>query len=559
MPPAPGKGTPVPPPTILSTALTVARNAGVAQMTREKNLTWQGGQLRSLTLLLARAGRFDEALKRIDDLDTPDRVKVEAFVPIVLAAIRSGDEARARAVTRRIEAFDEWTVPGALGEIVVARHQAGQDAEALRIARAIDEPAARAEAFFVLGHYDEMLLAAGGIAPANLHIPSEGGSFWEQSYDARQAVLVRLVGAFVDRGDLPKARAALDALTAVPDRVASLSRAKALLELARKDRTAENLKAAEEEVAAAPRERLGDLSEAADLLSQVAERFESLGQHPAAVAAVQKAAEIGLPEAGDVTPVGTEIVCEILVRLARAERAIGRRPQAMALLERALRAADGMPIHRREPVVEDGIDFRSGDLHRQVEAKLRVAVELEAAGEAKRAEEVLAGALGELTSISSAKWRGYSWQSLIEVYRDAGRLDRGMDLLMADRSANPDKTMALIELSPAEILAASPERRWNLLALLPPTLEKAGLAGTLAVELDAHGACEEASRLVAMSLGIVAAKPEGWERALIALGGEAPDAGQPGDEAQRKLLESLLESAPAGDRGRAHRTFFRYL
>ncbi len=538
----PDPGTRAPPPTILSTAITVAKTDGFALMSGEKNLTWQGGKLRLLTELLSREGRFDEALKLIDDLDTPDRVKVEAFVPIVEAAIRGGFEARARAVTQRIEALDEWTVPGALKEIAVARLKAGHDAEALRIAKEIREPAARAEAFFALGLYDEMLSAARQIEPVSMHIPSESGAFWESEYNGRQAVLVQLVGIYVERGDLRKARAAIDALSAVPDRTASASRARALIELARKDRPFENLKAAQKAVEEAPRERLGEMEGAADLLSRIAERFEALGKHSAAVAAIHKAIESGLPENGDVTEVGTEIACASMVRIARAERAIGQGPQALAMLERALRAADAMPIPLLSPAPEAGGDWHSSGLHSQVEARLRVAAELEAAGEKKRAEDVLASTLVALKAIPSADWRSYSWRSLVEIYCAALSCTRGVELLIAGRSVDQDKLRAIIQMSPAEILAGPPERRWDLLALLPPTLAKAGLASTLAVELNARGAHEEAARMVSMSLEIIATKPDDWVLALVSLGAEAPGADQPGGEAQQKLLKALLDT-----------------
>lgn len=95
---------------------------------------------------------------------------------------------------------------------------------------------------------------------------------------------------------------------------------------------------------------------------------------------------------------------------------------------------------------------------------------------------------------------------------------------------------------PHSILAGPPERRWDLLAVLPPTVEKAGLASALAAELDARGAHEEAARMVAMSLGIIATKPEEWVLALVSLGAEAPGADQPGDEAQQKLLKALFDA-----------------
>ena len=67
------------------------------------------------------------------------------------------------------------------------------------------------------------------------------------------------------------------------------------------------------------------------------------------------------------------------------------------------------------------------------------------------------------------------------------------------------------------------------------------LESRLAVELDARGAREEAARMVAMSLGIIAAKPPQWVLALEFLGGEASGTDQPGDEAQQKLLAALLD------------------
>jgi hypothetical protein len=171
-----------------------------------------------------------------------------------------------------------------------------------------------------------------------------------------------------------------------------------------------------------------------------------------------------------------------------------------------------------------------------------VAAELEAAGEQKRAEDVLASTLGALKAIPSAEWRSYSWGSLVEIYCAALSCNRGVDLLIAGRSVDPDKTRAITQMSPAEILAGPPERRWDLLAVLPPTVAKAGLASALAVELDARGAHEEAARMVAMSLGIIATKPEQWVLALVSLGSEAPGADQPGDEAQRRLLKALLDT-----------------
>jgi len=69
------------PPALLDVALLSADRWAIARMRSEThNLTWQMGQLATLTRLLARAGRFDQALALIEHLDTPARVKVQDFL-----------------------------------------------------------------------------------------------------------------------------------------------------------------------------------------------------------------------------------------------------------------------------------------------------------------------------------------------------------------------------------------------------------------------------------------------------------------------------------------------
>jgi len=110
--PAPASAAPAPaptqpaekPPTLLDVALLSADRWAIARMRRETgNLTWQMGQLAALTRLLARAGRYDQALALIEKLDTPERVKVQAYAPIVVAYLRAGDKAHAAALTDKVD------------------------------------------------------------------------------------------------------------------------------------------------------------------------------------------------------------------------------------------------------------------------------------------------------------------------------------------------------------------------------------------------------------------------------------------------------------------------
>lgn len=100
-------------PTILSTALVVAKTTGMTTSWREGEPPAQGRQLADLVRLLVRAGRSEEALRLLDTLSAPDGIKAPAFVPLVEAAIRSGDRERARAVAARVASLSEWPVASA--------------------------------------------------------------------------------------------------------------------------------------------------------------------------------------------------------------------------------------------------------------------------------------------------------------------------------------------------------------------------------------------------------------------------------------------------------------
>jgi tetratricopeptide (TPR) repeat protein len=550
------KGAAVSPraPTILSTALVVARKASVARMKREGNLTWASLQLRALTQLYARAGRFDDAVKLIDNFKQSDDVKVEAFVPIVVEAIRRGDAARAAALTKRVATIAAWPTPGALAEIAIAMHRAGDRSGALRIASQVCDPAALANTYVVLGQLEEALAVALSMPAERVYIPisaDEEDSSWPGpggGFSLRHGILLRLVAAFADRRELGHAHAAMEELSSTPTYTLHLQRAFALLEIARVESPAATLRAALQEVDSCPaRSMLGDVLDESNLYAEIAERFEAAGEHSAALESVHKAAAAlgagGAGGDGDVAGAGTDLASTALVRVARAERALGLREQARDCLERALREADAISIQPADSSSSAmAWDSRASSQYERVEAKLRVAAELERAGEADHAARVLDGALIELAGISTAQWRGYAWHSLLDAYRAAGRLDRGLELLASGPPANPDKKVALPGVRRAELLAGPRQRLWKLLAALAPSYEKAALASKLAVELEARGEHEESSRMVAVGLSTVAAQPEEWALAMIVLAGEAPGTDRPVGEEQAKELKGILKS-----------------
>lgn len=330
--------------TILSTALAVAETTGIPRMQGEENLTWQSNQLAALAGLFAKAGEYDRALQLIHDLDTPDRVKAPAFVPLIVAAIQAHDEARARMILDRLSVLEpDWTVPIAFADIATAMEQAGDHAGAARLLDKVDDPVARAKALLAAKAPLAALEIARAIRPHSMHIPSRDGAFWEEDYSTRQSFLLQLVGVFVDSGDLASAHKAMEALNDVPDRNLGAFRARAAIAMARRERSLAGLQEAMQEIEAEPDERMGDLEGRVEVLAEIAELSPSpalsedaLGKAQAALDAINSDGE----EAVHVLP----FVCGGLTRIARADFALGKRTEALALLDRSLPLVERIPV-----------------------------------------------------------------------------------------------------------------------------------------------------------------------------------------------------------------------
>lgn len=542
------------PPTLLDVALLSADRWAIARMRRETgNLTWQMGQLAALTRLLARAGRYDEALALIENLDTPERVKVQAYAPIVVAYLRAGDKARAAALTDKVAGIEEWTTAPALAEIARGMDRFGDRAGALRLAARSPAGSDRADVLFEMGRYREAIDAARGIEPANFHVPCGGDPdmhCWVNDWGARQAYLVKLVKALVDQGDLRGAHEAMAALDEVEGYSDGAWKPLALVEIARREEPVATLQQALAALDKAPIMIPGDRTAHADTLAQIAEGLAAAGQRTQAIGLMPRAmAVLGATDSIETMEISPDMACESLTRIARAELAIGRRNEGLALLQRTERLIASIPVPRPEKDADSSWDHTASTQKDRVAGRLRIAAALEEAGEREQSERVLGDALKELAAIKNPEWRQYGWQALLEAYSEVGRLDRAMELLTAGLRGEPDRWLAIANISDEDLLAAPRTQLWGLLDALPTGWEKAALANRLAVRLEALGEQTSVSRLVTealTSLAAMAASGEKeWQLELVGLGGELPDADRPGNAEQQQLVRKLLAALPA--------------
>jgi tetratricopeptide (TPR) repeat protein len=549
--------------TLLGAALFVAETAAVPRMRdAEKDLTWRGDQLGRLTRLYARAGRYDAALRFVQDLEELDPSLAPALAQIALAALRAGDLPRARALAARIAALDEtgWrkrasfpvpeTTGPALAEIAAAMCDAGWKAEAAGLVAAIHNPSQRGEAYLHMGRVESALETAGVVLPGVNHVPPDAGPFWAEDAGRRQELLLHVIDALVERNDLPLAHRALAAMGSPEDPGAHGFRAWALVEIARRERPAETLAQALREIEQTPDERLGDVVQRVDVMSLIARGLAAADLRPQAAAVLDKArAEAGAAEEVSVDWAASTVY-QTLAVIAGAELALGDRQAAVGLLDRAARYLDRIPV----PVRKEGAaayENKPASIHTlKASGKALIAAWLERAGGAERAKATLGSALAEIAAIDDAEWRMSAWLSLVGAYAkgNADRPDRAIEILASRVPAGADANDAIVEIPAEELLAAPRELLWRLLDSMPPDppyFSKTRVAASLAAKLPPSANREDATRLTTIALSALAGKGEDWELSLVALAGEAPGADLPATPEQRVLLRRLLD-LPAG-------------
>jgi len=553
VPPPRTASAPVPEPagaTILSTALAVAETTGIPRMQGEENLTWQSNQLAALAQLFAKAGRYDRALQLLHDLDTPDRVKAPAFVPLVVAAIHAHDEARARMILDRLSALEpDWTVPIAFADIATAMEQAGDHAGAARLLDKVDDPVARAKALLEAKEPLAALEIARAIRPASMHIPSDEGAFWEEDYSTRQSFLLQLVGIFVDSSDLPSAKLAMQALGDVPDRSLSAFRARAVITMARRERSLADLQEALKEIEAEPDERMGDLQERVEVLEQIAELSPSPALSGEALHKAQAALD-AINSEGEAAVHVLPFICDGLTRIARADFVLGKKTEALALLDRSLRLAERIPVPAA-PQTEGGFTWGGPApiLQNRCETKAHIAAALEEAKETTRSEAAFASALAEITANSDHEWRAYSWEAIVKAFDGVHRMDRAVEILTAHASSAADMEYALWQIPTSALLAAPRDRLWTLLQALPASASKVELLAQLAAQLESRGEHADSVRCVTAALATIATRGKDWEIWLIDLANALPNAGQPGYEKELLALAGSSLTAPGPTAG----------
>jgi hypothetical protein len=234
-------------------------------------------------------------------------------------------------------------------------------------------------------------------------------------------------------------------------------------------------------------------------------------------------------------------VCKGWIRVARADVTLGRKPQALELLERSLQGAGRIPV---PPAGQGAGESDWGGpgpvLTDRCGIKAQVAAALEQAGEADKGGAALASALSDLAAIPGAKWRGYAWREIALAYAGEGRPGRAVEILSAHAADAQEQKIALEEIPAGELFAAPRDRVWALLDALPAGELKVGLLAQLAAQAEKAGHPGEAKRFVAAALAAIATRGEDWELWLVSLANELPDPDQPGYE---ELLPPLLGEA----------------
>jgi tetratricopeptide (TPR) repeat protein len=373
---------------------------------------------------------------------------------------------------------------------------------------------------------------------------------WVDDWDARQAYLVKLVKALVDQGDLRGAREAMAALDEVEGYGDKGWKAQALVEIARREEPGATLQQALAALDDAPMLTPGDRTAHADTLAQIAEGLAAAGQRTQAIGLMPRAlAVLGPTDSIETMEIWSDLACQSLTRIARAEVAIGRRDEALALLQRTERLIASIPVPPPEKDADPTWDRTAMTQKDRVAGRFRIAAALEDAGEHEQAERVLADALKELAAIRNADWREYGWQALVEVYGEVGRLDRAMEQLTAGLRGEPDRWLAISNIGDEDLLAAPRPQLWGILDALPAGWQKATLATRLAKRLDALGEQTSVSRLVTEALtsaaAVAASGEKDWQLELVEVGGELPGAERPGNAEQQRLVRTLLAAVPA--------------
>ncbi len=480
--PAPAGAKPAEkPPTLLDVALLSAERWAIARMRSENdNLTWQGGQLASLTRLLARAGRHDDALALIRTLDTPERVKVEAYAPVVAGYLRAGDKARAAALTEKVSGIEEWTTSGTLADVARAMDAAGDRAGAVKLAATIPGGLDRAEMLFGMHRYTEALAAAREIEPGSFHIPCGGDEHcWVEDWDPRQSYIVKLVEAFVDDGDLRGAHAAVAALDEVEGFGAKGWKAKALVEIARREEPVATLRQALEELESSPIMLPRDYQAHAETLAQIARGLAAAGQRTQAIGLMPRAmAALGPTDSVEGMEIAASLGCEGLTHIAAVHFDIGQRDEALALLARAERLANEIVVP--PPETSDGSSWDSTappsthGSRRESASPPRWRPPARWSGP-RRSSPRRGPSLPPSRAPTGASTAGARWW---RPTARSGRLDRAMELLTVGPARRPRPLAGHRRNRPTR--TCSPRREpqiWGLVDALPPARAEGGPRG----------------------------------------------------------------------------------
>jgi tetratricopeptide (TPR) repeat protein len=564
---------------ILSCALATAEEVSIPAMRGEQNLTAKSNQLAFVARLLAKAGRYDEAIRLVEADGKPQRVEATAWGEVAVVAIQTAHAAVAERAIQWLSGSDEWTAGGALGRVAMAIYDSGDTRRAFGVAASIKRPEDKVDVLRKLvgrtrgrgsnaegsRWLAEAARAAAQIRPGRKPGGMRNGALVDLlDYSRRQKALLDLIDDLSGLGSFDRAQEVFRAFDDMPENSNSIWKAKALMAIAGARRAAGQAEAAGGLMDQALgmvesyfRMTVGDRLDTVEVMTDLSRGFAALGRTGPARAVLTKAlAEVSPVESVPDRDVAVQFGVEMLTEIARGYLDLDLKQVALRTLDRAATLARGLPIPPpphlpRTPEVpgrpydpfatpQDTAWWRRCSTQQdQVAAFSKVAALLESAGEDIRAEALCRQAIEQTSGIDCGDWRGYAWDAIVRAYLDAKLPERALALLLAAKQSGSDQDGAwayLLDRLPSKIRL---ERLSSILESGAPVSRKVELLAKLGTELERTGQPEQAARRVTEALALIASQPKEKGSLLELLADESSSSGRKPNAEQAELLRRI--------------------
>lgn len=565
---------------ILWHALGSVEQVSIPSLGREVNLTTKSSRVAIMARLLAKAGRYEEAVVLAENHG--QRVSPAALGEVAVVAIQCGDAAVAERVIRKLSGSSEWTAGGAMAVVATAIYDTGDPKRALALAASIQRPQDKVQALRELvrrsrasGSNVEASRWLREAVRAAIRIPHrmkpgaprrDGTLVDVLDYSPRQEALLDLI---VDLGEVAAFDAAHDALRAmddVPETANPIFKARALVEIAESRRAAGQaqeeaklLDQALDLIESFPRLRVGECQKTVEVMLELSRAFARLGKADRARAILTNAlAEARRIELAVDRVVVLPFSVGSLTGIARSYLELGMKQKALHVLEHALTLVQRLPLppQPNQPRTREvpGRPFdafatpqdrawneRCAAQETQVVAGAKIAAVLEGAGQGVRAEALWQQAIQQIDDIPCSDWRGRAWNGVVGVHLDAKHPTRALDLLATEKRPSSDQASAWRDVVAALPSTVRLERLPTIVDGGAPVEQKVEVLADLGTELARAGKPREASQRATEALRLIARESPYKNELLQLLASELSFAAQEPNGEQTELLRRIRQ------------------